>query len=596
MTVHPFDLQARAGLAAISLTRLLDPERDGLIYFLASWQARPPRADHGLWDCGDGSGRLIDALTLVRRIVRPGAAAARPDRGETQIEGWMIRLLGRDGLTWLPREPWARPWGAGILLQDGDGDEQLAELSWAQRGTLLGLTSRYLAGRVERYLRAGRALVDGMLAVAQRHPDGLFFPEGYYRRGGWRRRDPGLSPGLEEYNAAVLVSAVRFYAATGYAPALELADGLARFALRHTGGYRPDGRLRGARGDSLLNHFHTRSNFILGILELGALAGRREYLSWARQSYERAREWGTDFGWFPEGLGCRHGEICGTTDMIEIAIGLGFSVDPAYFADAERFGRNHLLESQYLAGERLRQAVSQLPAESSPPPDEGRYSTTRGVVESQVGGFASRSTLNDALHLDAPAMMQCCNAAGARGIYDLWRYAVEEQRSEDGLPARQVVHMRFSVETPALQVVSHEPGAGRLEVTPKAAARIAVRLPVGDRHAVVAIRSGPECQVHMLETVDGYVSFDAQAGQKIELHYPLAERVADYEVGRPGRSLRCTAHWRGESVMRVEPAGPLYPLYQNRPDLPPVYPALPAVPLIDSLCRPNRMAPSQETE
>ncbi len=96
MTIHPFDLQARAELAAQALTRLRDPERAGLMYFLANWRARPPRAEHGLWDCGDGSGRHVDALTLARTMLRPGSPAAQPDEGEMQLEAWMLRFLGHD--------------------------------------------------------------------------------------------------------------------------------------------------------------------------------------------------------------------------------------------------------------------------------------------------------------------------------------------------------------------------------------------------------------------------------------------------------------------------------------------------------------------
>src|SRR5438046_2239236 len=117
-TIHPFDLQARAEMAAQSLTALLDPDRDGLMYFLADWQARPPRADHCLWDYGDGSGRHIDALTLVRLMVRSDSTAAVPDAGERRIEDVMLRFLGEHGLTWLPDEPWAQPWEPGHMLID----------------------------------------------------------------------------------------------------------------------------------------------------------------------------------------------------------------------------------------------------------------------------------------------------------------------------------------------------------------------------------------------------------------------------------------------------------------------------------------------
>ena len=83
--IHPFDLQARAELATHCLTGLLDAERDGLMYFLGNWRARPPRADHCLWDFGDGSGRHVDALTLARTMVRQDSLAAAPGEGDAQI-------------------------------------------------------------------------------------------------------------------------------------------------------------------------------------------------------------------------------------------------------------------------------------------------------------------------------------------------------------------------------------------------------------------------------------------------------------------------------------------------------------------------------
>ncbi len=145
MTIHPFDLQARAELAIQSLTTLLDPTRDRLMYFLADWQSRPPRAVHCLWDCGDGSGRHMDALVMARTMVRPGSPAAQANLGEGQIEGWMMRLLGDDELTWLVEEPIASPWGQSVLYQGERTHERMAVISWGQRGTLLGV-AQLLAG------------------------------------------------------------------------------------------------------------------------------------------------------------------------------------------------------------------------------------------------------------------------------------------------------------------------------------------------------------------------------------------------------------------------------------------------------------------
>lgn len=576
--IHPFDLQARAEMAVHALTALLDRRRDGLMYFVANWQTNPPRADHCLWDCGDGTGRHIDALTRVRSIVRPNSPEAQPSEGERQLEAWLFRLLGQEGLTWLLQEPFSHPWGGEMLLKDFQpseitAGERFAEISWAQRGTLLAFTSRYLATGDARYANAGKCLVDGLLSVAVRTPDGRYYPEGYYRASGWRTQEPGLYPGIEEYNAAVIVPAIRFYRATGYEPALELAEGLLQFALRHTQGYWPDGSLYPGKGEGqgqgTLDHFHTRSNFLLGALEVGIATGRRELVSWARQSYEHAKTWGTDFGWFPEGMGHRHGEVCCFADMIEAALLLGTHVSRSYYADAERFGRNHLLESQFLALPPLEAALERLPGEPTPLPHEGLYSTNQGVAESQVGAFASRPTLNDAFHTDAAAMMQCCNAAGARALYDLWRHAVTVD----------TVHLRFSVETPTLRVVSHEPTTGRLDITAYEGGPLFVRLPTGTPFALVEQQGA----IQERQAVDGYVSLEVPEGQTVSLHYALPERTAHYEVGSPGKTRHCTGFWRGETLMRVDPEGEFYPLYARPTDLPPVEPSLPLSEAIEKL-------------
>ncbi len=578
--IHPFDLQSRAALASRALTGLLDPEREGLMYFLANWRAQPVRAFHGLWDCGDGCGRHIDALTLARTMVRAGSPAAVGDRDEAQIEAWMLRFLGEDGLSWLPAEPWAAPWCADRLLVNWQPGQEVAEISWAQRGTLMGLLSRYLHTRDEEYLDRARRLVDGMLRVSIRREEGLLLPEGYYRRDGWGFSEPNLRICIEEYNAAAAIPALRLYEVTGYAPALELAEGLIRFALAYTQGYDAEGRF--VPGSDLLEtHFHTRSNFILCVLKLGLMLDEQDLVNWARWRYEHARTWGTDFGWFPEGIGQRHGEVCCTTDMVEIALLLGGGVDKRYYADAERYGRNALLESQFLSLDDLQAALDRMPADATPAPNNDRDSTTDNVAARQLGGFASRPALNDAFHLDATALMQCCNAAGLRGLYDLWSNAVHETVESDG-HALYTIHLRFSVETAALRVLSHEPTTGRLTIDARQTGEVAVRLPEGTSMARVAPADRDDA-ARDLQAREGYVRFNVRGGESVTVSYPLVERVATYQVGSAERSDSCTGYWRGETLLRVEPPGRYLPLYTRRTDLGPAIPAPSAAPAIPSL-------------
>jgi len=86
-----------------------------------------------------------------------------------------------------------------------------------------------------------------------------------------------------------------------------------------------------------------------------------------------------------------------------------------------------------------------------------------------------------------------------------------------------------------------------------------------------------------MRAAGGYVTFEAGAGERVEVHYPLHDWSASYEVGNPGRQARCVGYWRGETLLAVEPLGEYYPLYQRGEAVEPVDPRPPAGPPIDSL-------------
>jgi hypothetical protein len=214
------------------------------------------------------------------------------------------------------------------------------------------------------------------------------------------------------------------------------------------------------------------------------------------------------------------------------------------------------------------------------------YSTTSGVVASQVGGFASRSTLNDAFHTDALALMQCCNAAGARGIYDLWRYAVETRQPDRSAPPHHLVHLRFSVATPDVRVTSYEPQTGRLDIMVDAACQVSVRLPGGEDHGFVTVAGAGDTQPYEAKVVmadKGYVRVRVGGACTVRVDYRLRDWSAEYTVGQRGRSITCVGHWRGETLMSVERPGPYLPLYGRSRELAPVEPLLGAGIAIESL-------------
>ena len=86
----------------------------------------------------------------------------------------------------------------------------------------------------------------------------------------------------------------------------------------------------------------------------------------------------------------------------------------------------------------------------------------------------------------------------------------------------------------------------------------------------------------MVTAQQGYVHF-AVPGGKAQVFYHLQERSAHYTVGAGERTTSCVGHWRGETLLRVEPAGPFLPLYNRAVDWGLVQPAPVAEKLIESI-------------
>jgi hypothetical protein len=548
-------LASRAARAVHALTSLRDEQLDGQVYFFIRYSDDPPRAYHDAFDYGDGTGRHTDALTLAHIMTGSQEAldAAR-EMGEL-----LIRWQGKKGLNWWPDEPWTKPGAPGLswwTLREWQPTERVAEIAWSQRGTLMGLTSLYLLTGEDRYRRHAEALVDGLNEIALAGPDYRFFPELAYRQGGWRHTEEPVSDGTSEFAGVDILPLLRLCAVTGYEPALTLAEGLARFILHRAEGYELDGRFYKTTG--LWGHFHSKVGTITGIIRLGLLTGQPEYVAWGRQAYEAAKAWGTDFGWFPESLrNHRRCETCGITDMIEIALLLGLHLDPSYLSDAERYGRNHLVESQFAGTAWAARIPQGFRAEQQIYPDTSgrdseRWSSDRDIVARSAGGFAGWSAPNDLFDKGAFQMMQCCNGAGTRALYDLWHYAV----SDDGRRAR--VHLAFSRPAPWGDIVSYRPSDGRVDVTMKAERSLGVRVPEWVSWSDVQVLLNDEATRSGYEDCYLWVE-DLKPGDTVSVRYPLPLHSSTAVLGEDVY----IADYKGDSVVNITPEGRYVPLYRR---------------------------------
>ena len=545
----PPDLVARAELALNALTRNVDPALRFTLYFDCRLQLDPPvLSHHPYWDHCDGTGRAVAALLEAREMTGSDY--------RSEIDAHLTRLVasyqGAHGLCWIPAPDYSpsatrRP------------RPPVAEF-WGQRACLMALVGGYRRSTdtAERAALGRRidALIHGLKSIAVERDGYCYYPvpaherptdadELFYERTGWRGAEEPIGTGVMCAAAPVLQPIVQ-YLLTGARndEAVALCNGLARYVVERAGDFAADG--------SFGAHFHSRVATAAGVLQWGLFSGQADLVEWAHTVYRFARGLGTSFGWFPEFVGQHACETCGITDMIDLALTLARSGRPEYWSDAERFGRNHLLESQFLDAAWERQIAKLSAAEaaafvaSCPPPQLKR----EGVREVLPGAFSGGSAPNGVIEpRRGHWWMGCCNAHGVHGLFLLWHHAV------DTTPTAVRVNLLFSRRAPGAEVHSHLPHAGRVAVTMRQRGSLAVRIPDHVPRGEVAVDAPSRWSWS-----DGYVQLEGLApGQVVTIDFPLAEH--DERVRVLGDEYLVS--WRGDTVMAIDPPGRVGPLYRR---------------------------------
>ena len=338
------------------------------------------------------------------------------------------------------------------------------------------------------------------------------------------------------YRYALLTALPRYAAISGDEEALDLAKGLARHYMRH-GDVPPDGRFRG----------NTHSGGILpvtvGIARLGLLAGDREMIDWAQRVYAWVREQTPEFGFLSDGLGLEGFfagtcETCGLADLQHLGVLLSESNTGDYWDDVERVARNQLAQNQYADAGLLRSAFP---------------SITPRVLDMLHGGFECAAHPNHLLTWDGAE--GCCIGGGLRALYLTWRASVSETADETR------VNMGLSRSTPNVDIVAHEPWAGRIDVRllGDSQRRVLIRLPghVAPQSAQAFVDHAPV----NIAWRGRYATFESlRPGQTASLAYPLREDAREYTIA----GQRYTGYWRGHTMIEIAPRGERYPIYDRR--------------------------------
>ena len=443
----------------------------------------------------------------------------------------------------------SRQWQAAILARNMTGQQCRNEKGWAK--TILGRMdpkTGLLDPKITPYLGGNYGLV--LYALATAWADSK---DPVYRDAACRMiaHFPGVHKLNDQWSGFQIKSIMTCVRLFNDKSALEYAGILAKEVLNRFG---------------VANHFgghmHCGLRSLSGVVDYALYVKDEAMLARVDALYRDARSKGTRFGWFPESVvsardielvgdqvGC---ETCALADFVALATSLANKGHPEYWGDVERMLRNQLAESQVVDGSWLK------PGDK---PDTQR-DTWRDVGSRMVGGWAgwsspthiwsngsgSKPTTSGGFR----AFQNCCGGSGDTALFTAWKNA---SRVEDGVLS---VNMHIDKLLPQAEIRCRQPYHGTLSVALKEACKVRIRVPDFVEAKEVKVNSTKGEVKAAME--NGYLELGPrQAGEKIEVTYPVPVKEEELAIGSPGhKQYHYRVTWKGDTVVRMTPIGGQY--------------------------------------
>ena len=343
------------------------------------------------------------------------------------------------------------------------------------------------------------------------------------------------------------------YRLTGYKPALELAGKLIRSVVKHEKGFDKDGRW-------LLAHFHTASASLLAILEYAIVTEDSELLELAKKSYQYGKMLGDSLvGFFPEVVPGSSPNIrqrvmtCETCEVADM-IGLGLKLTRAgvgdYWEDVDRWVRNQFVENQLTSIDWVdkvpAEAFQFLPRVLKEMPVEAWESTE---IQRAVGSFAVSALPND---WGLASSHYCCTGNAGRTLYWIWDSILSRQDD------RVRVNLLMNRASPWVDVDSHLPYEGKVELKIKETKEVAVRIPEWTNRQNVSCKINGQAQEFSWS--GNYVKVgDLKGGDTVSVEFPMREKTLLRVIDK----LPYKMTLKGNTVVDIEPKGKINPIYQR---------------------------------
>ncbi len=476
-------------------------DRDGLPYFNIFW-TDPAEAAHDWPDFGDVMSRQLQAAIMARHMT------GRETRNEKL---WYKKVLScldpETGLLKRPKTSFSEP-----VADLGD-----------QCLTLYALLTAYADNKDPALRDAICKMIDHLPSV--------------YQPNHW-------------LCGFMIKSLMTFVRQAGYRPALEQAGKLVKNVFDESSLFSPDNTFRHG------GHMHGNLRTLVGAADYALYAKDPVIYSRVDAIYRYVRSEGTRFGFLPEVIG-RKGDVvscetCALMDFLGLAVTLANNGHPEYWGDVERMVRNQLVESQVRDVSWLR------PGDK---PDTAQF-TWRDVGARMVGGYAGWTSpthilaAREELHWGGPelrgkdrAFQNCCGGSGTHAFFIVWKNC---SRFENGTLS---VHLHIDKLLPQAEIRCRQPFKGVLTVDLKESCKVRIRVPeFVDPEEIKASSSTGEAKT----VVSGnYLDLGPrQAGEKLEVTYPLPVRDEEVSIGNPGfRQYRYRLTWKGDTVVRMAYVG-----------------------------------------
>jgi hypothetical protein len=572
MAPDTLDIEERAALAVNGLTGPLDPAKDYMLYFNASFTTTPPSMGHSGSDvCVT---KFEEALPLMRLV----SGSALNDQVDPVWMKSALRQIGPDGLVYWPFFPWVKApvWGRNYVSEQASpppSDFYSVPFMCGRRiGAMTLYRQRDPSGPWDAEIRK---IVQGLSSVAIDKGDYAYFPQGEFYPKQARVRDAAIPVGIWSSLVGWTIQGLaQYHRASGYQPACDLAGKLARYLVYH-------GRFYGPKGEFLPNyagedggrvadkpgipgfdpgliewkeyiHFQHHMVPLLGTLDHALAVGDRELAEFVRQGFEWGRTKGNVLvGYFPENIDRvrdrQTSELCEVAGMIGLAVKLSDAGLGDYWDDADRWIRNQFAEGQMRRADWAYRAGAggpRLPDANFDPV----VSSCDHVPERNLGAFAGWPGANDW----GWGIMHCCTGNSTRALYYVWEHMLT---CNEG---KLRVNLLLNRASRWADVHSYIPYAGQVDVKIKQPVDLSVRIPEWVSPAQV------HCVVNGQDRSLGFAGRYARLGavrpgDVATLTFPIGERTDKVWIEKA----QYTLVRKGNDVVFIDPPGKSCPLYQR---------------------------------